>query len=636
MHVHQSYCQKRQFVDGLLVTESKLLLWLQEDIVASGNLHKAKRRKINEDGQEASTSASGQAPLSSKTIDGYVSAAINLYSEQVSLRTNNGKHPRGDALSSYLSSLKREDRKRKRDNYEDRAAGTIQDGYSREIYQRINQHLLEKPDVPHAARTRLDHLFGFAIMARGESMRQAQLADLFALPLPGEGAQEATAVVLIMDNGKTNAFGRIDYGGCMRAKNVVECPHGALAIHLFERFHVAKEPFPVLKTREDWYPIHLLNHTDRTKPLQYWTQYTVMRNIQGDLGIHTTKKTHLNRGGAARFAEDSGASEAEIRRAGRWNVQQMQGCYLTGLPRKAMRALAGFPTKPGGYHLPRATISPPPSLLTQIWPSIDLDLPKIEQGLDDFEKDLAAQGFCRLLQYLRTVLLQDAAILRKLHPDLLVLQHSLFASPIFLAYAAELEAAVEKNERPLSVSVHEVMPEVHRYLLDMQRDQQAAGLVNQSTNNVVLQLAGLVQGAFRSIMQEVEAVAEREVKVTVHVEQHQGSRLRPIATTTTAQTTAPQAGRLPPPPPLPLPPSPPLALPPPPLLLSPPTASPSPPPSPPTAPPPTSRQGRPSTGEQRQRQMLAPLAVAAAWMDPTLRSDIEMFLFFPSPLFISI
>ncbi|KAL9938962.1 hypothetical protein V8E36_001775 [Tilletia maclaganii] len=345
-----------------------------------------------------------------------------------------------------------------------------------------------------------------------------------------------------------------------------------------------------------------------------------MRNIQGDLGIHTTKKTHLNRGGAARFAEDSGASEAEIRRAGRWNVQQMQGCYLTGLPRKAMRALAGFPTKPGGYHLPRATISPPPSLITQIWPSIDLDLPKIEQGLDDFEKDLAAQGFCRLLQYLRTVLLQDAAILRKLHPDLPVLQHSLFASPIFLAYAAELEAAVEKNERPLSVSVHEVMPEVHRYLLDMQRDQQAAGLVNQSTNNVVLKLAGLVQGAFRSIMQEVEAVAEREVKVTVHVEQHQGSRLRPIATTTTAQTTAPQAGRLPPPPPLPLPPSPPLALPPPPLLLSPPTASPSPPPSPPTAPPPTSRQGRPSTEAGLDAEGAGAQAAAHGEM---LRNDSE-------------
>ncbi|CAD6884144.1 unnamed protein product, partial [Tilletia caries] len=127
------------------------------------------------------------APLAAKTIDGYVTAAVNLYQQQISLGVHTGKHPRGDALASYLDSLKRDTRKRKRENFEDRAAGTIQDGYSREIYERINRHLLENPSQNNAARTRLDHLFGFSIVARGENMRQAQLADLFVLPLPNEG-----------------------------------------------------------------------------------------------------------------------------------------------------------------------------------------------------------------------------------------------------------------------------------------------------------------------------------------------------------------------------------------------------------------------------------------------------------------
>ncbi|CAD7067827.1 unnamed protein product, partial [Tilletia caries] len=228
------FCERRQFADGLVESEGKVLLWLQEDIVPTGNKNKAKRKiPAEEVAKNASTSApptrkkgkgkgkakqnapatatdvvtepadespvAAPAPLAAKTIDGYVTAAVNLYQQQISLGVHTGKHPRGDALASYLDSLKRDTRKRKRENFEDRAAGTIQDGYSREIYERINRHLLENPSQNNAARTRLDHLFGFSIMARGENMRQAQLADLLVLPLPNEGAQDASAVVLIMD-----------------------------------------------------------------------------------------------------------------------------------------------------------------------------------------------------------------------------------------------------------------------------------------------------------------------------------------------------------------------------------------------------------------------------------------------------
>ncbi|CAD6939565.1 unnamed protein product, partial [Tilletia caries] len=230
----KEFCERRQFADGLVESEGKVLLWLQEDIVPTGNKNKAKRKiPAEEVAKNASTSApptrkkgkgkgkakqnapatatdvvtepadespvAAPAPLAAKTIDGYVTAAVNLYQQQISLGVHTGKHPRGDALASYLDSLKRDTRKRKRENFEDRAAGTIQDGYSREIYERINRHLLENPSQNNAARTRLDHLFGFSIMARGENMRQAQLADLLVLPLPNEGAQDASAVVLIMD-----------------------------------------------------------------------------------------------------------------------------------------------------------------------------------------------------------------------------------------------------------------------------------------------------------------------------------------------------------------------------------------------------------------------------------------------------
>ncbi|KAL3690979.1 hypothetical protein R1sor_004630 [Riccia sorocarpa] len=42
------------------------------------------------------------------------------------------------------------------------------------------------------------------------------------------------------------------------------------------------------------------------------------------------------------MAELGGASESQIRRLGRWNNQAMENCYLTSLPREALRTLAGF------------------------------------------------------------------------------------------------------------------------------------------------------------------------------------------------------------------------------------------------------------------------------------------------------
>jgi hypothetical protein len=67
-------------------------------------------------------------------------------------------------------------------------------------------------------------------------------------------------------------------------------------------------------------------------------------------GISSTKKTHAGRGLGARSAELAGVSDAQIHRQGHWNTDKLSSCYLTSLPREAMRGLAGFPpTEAGNY-----------------------------------------------------------------------------------------------------------------------------------------------------------------------------------------------------------------------------------------------------------------------------------------------
>ncbi|KAG1433713.1 hypothetical protein G6F56_014538 [Rhizopus delemar] len=77
------------------------------------------------------------------------------------------------------------------------------------------------------------------------------------------------------------------------------------------------------------------------------------------------------------MADLQGVEESEIRRMGRWNNSTMNGAYLTGLPRGIMRSLAGFPTTPGAFYLPRDTVVPPLELQAKVFPEAGAWLDKV-------------------------------------------------------------------------------------------------------------------------------------------------------------------------------------------------------------------------------------------------------------------
>src|SRR5262249_1999012 len=152
----------------------------------------------------------------------------------------------------------------------------------------------------------------------------------------------------------------------------------------------------------------------------------------------------------ARHAELNGVDEGQIRRAGRWDSDALTNCYLTHLPRKFMRSMAGFSASvQGNFFLPRARVVPPRSLEQAVWPFVDESLAWFDSGVADDDKctldagppssnpaaaldtaadrhDLAAQGFLRLLRQLRVILLQDSVIMRQEFPA-----HPLWADPLF-------------------------------------------------------------------------------------------------------------------------------------------------------------------------------------------------------------
>jgi Centromere DNA-binding protein complex CBF3 subunit, domain 2 len=182
------------------------------------------------------------------------------------------------------------------------------------------------------------------MLLRGESRRHAELPDAFMLQLPkAEGPTPCWALMLRIDQGKTNQFGKVQYGVAVQHAEPLRCALGQLACYFFYRWNVVGEPHPTFRRRQDWYPIRMLKGQDPRKPVSYDTQLKWTNDAFSAIGVCSSNKTNLGRGQGAQHAELAGVGEDQIWRAGRWSHDALAGCYLP--------------------KIPRAMVQPPPSLV---------------------------------------------------------------------------------------------------------------------------------------------------------------------------------------------------------------------------------------------------------------------------------
>lgn len=175
------------------------------------------------------------------------------------------------------------------------------------------------------------------------------------------------------------------------------------------------------------------------------------------------------RGAAARIADAEGVPEDQIRRAGHWERGSMSTAYLSRLPREFMRVIAGFSRAPGNYYLRRAAVQPPPALKSKIWPWVDSWLARYDAsiasgrsfadgGLDDC--DLSGKQLLDLLDWLREILLQDAAVLQHQFPLFPLWQHPVFCDPDWRRFADEVLVAHNTAEEPINMRIRKVLPDL--------------------------------------------------------------------------------------------------------------------------------------------------------------------------------
>lgn len=472
---------------GSLVTETRLIEFLENDVVLHGNRQRARRGEFMPDGRPY--------PLGASSIDQYVKAVVDLHADQKASSIGiTLQDPRGTLLKSYLRSLKLKEATRLRQSYKDRGAGTLQDGYTPEEMVRVSMYYCNL-GIEQGYRDRAVFLMQHTMLLRGESTRRMELTDLFTLDLEDEGYSECPALLLLMREGKTNHTNRSEYAATIRHKDVKLCAFGALAFYFFYRWHVNNEPFPDFQRNENWFDIKVLksNKGSITEEIDYKTQWLSICKAFETCNINSVKKTHAGRGCGARHAEIAGASEDQLRRHGRWNASSMENNYLSSLPRQSIRVINGFPGVGKQFWLPRATITPPLVLQQKIFPWIENILPLIEGGYEEdgsdegttgYPKTICGQSFLKLLVKMRVILLQDAVFLKLVSPQNPLFLNAVFQCQDFLEFEAALLEATRNQESPQEMKLKDVVPELEMVITSLSNKVDTmAGLITLNNNN---------------------------------------------------------------------------------------------------------------------------------------------------------
>ncbi|KAJ2434003.1 hypothetical protein IWW41_001723, partial [Coemansia sp. RSA 2522] len=202
----------------------------------------------------------------------------------------------------------------------------------------------------------------------------------------------------------------------LRHKDILQCPWNALAMLLFYKWHVLKEPPPNFEDPA-WanQPLFHIDPALHDGELEQFCGDIYSEFVEG--ASHGVQRFKYTTESALNAITDALTTSKLLRHA----VSTAQNMYVTqrslqnGHCADVQLANAGFrpDNRATTYNVPRQKHSVPQHIEEQIFPFVD-DLPSfddlVDQGGSPEQWDTIVR-FCNLLKTLRTVLLQDMAIL---------------------------------------------------------------------------------------------------------------------------------------------------------------------------------------------------------------------------------
>jgi hypothetical protein len=265
-----------------------------------------------------------------------------------------------------------------------------------------------------------------------------------------------------------------------------------------------REGYDIDFSKRDWFDIKIFpSPSSNLQPLSDTLQRQRYTALLKAGGVKSTKKLHITRGSAIRSIDELPRDLKQ--RAGNWNKDALSLCY-EGIPWAAVRALAGHLDVRGSasYVLPRGEVTPPDSLRKQIFPWLDSWLQRLLSG-SDVDDSNSTSYFLKHLDYLRDVLLQDWAVLRKMDPNTKIPCGILCNTNEFREFEALVVEALDTDDIPHNLFMAKFVPELEGHL----NNQFEALVTKLSLRDQQLQQT--VKGNLELVLRESEL--SRDVKV---------------------------------------------------------------------------------------------------------------------------
>ncbi|KAJ7185140.1 hypothetical protein GGX14DRAFT_409316 [Mycena pura] len=295
---------------------------------------------------------------------------------------------------------------------------------------------------------------------RGDSVRSILWSDLgfYDHPMLAKGAgAKVKALIVRADQSKVNTTGRVDEHGVFR--------HVDVAVPVPDFAPDFDDPDYGEYGRRQWYDFLFSSAQDCTKEMVYHSPLQCQKHVPRARHQHFQGYPRRPRLHSKECARER-ASQSEVKALGCWSdAGSYRPCYDRALPIEAVLASAGFDGKrPESHFLAREQLQPPEDVLNAIFDFAEPELEKLAERRRENRQteDYALKQFLEMLIWLRTVLVQDAAVLYADHSDAAFFNSPPFHSPSFRTFAQTSRAVIKKAEADAALQLKNLPQHIAR------------------------------------------------------------------------------------------------------------------------------------------------------------------------------